>query len=64
MPACCVVAVIEDGTNHVLDEDLLDLPDDLLALGRIGLLSLGFQELVDFEVGVSGVCAGAEFERL
>ena len=51
------MAVVDDGTRHVLGQDLLDLPDDLLALGDVALLRLLGQQLVDLWVAVLGVVA-------
>jgi len=45
------------GVDELLDQHLLDLPDDLLSLGDVGFLRLCLEELLDLRVAVLRVVA-------
>src|SRR5664279_6016487 len=57
LPARRRVGMEDDRPGHVFLKLLVDVPDQLLALGNVGLLGLLVEQLLDLLVAVVGVVA-------
>src|SRR5882724_4883330 len=55
LPAGSGAGVEDDGAGHVFLQFLVDVPDQLLALGDVGLLRLLVEQLFDLLVAIVGV---------
>src|SRR3954464_6208745 len=55
LPAGAAAVVLDDGPRRVLDQQVLDIPDDLLALGLVDFLGLLEDQSVDLRVAIFGV---------
>src|SRR4051794_27131180 len=56
-PAGALIGIEQDRPRHVFLQLLVDLPNQFLALGGIGLLRLRVEQLLDVLVAVVGVIA-------
>src|SRR3954466_5821433 len=57
LPAGAAAVVLDDRARGVLDQQVLDIPDDLLALCLVGFAGLREDQLVAFRVAIFGVVA-------
>src|SRR5215470_14131589 len=57
LPAQASYALRDDGSRHVLGKLLLDIPDELSALGEIGFVGLRLDQLLHIGVAILGVVA-------